>query len=80
MPDTEPRPLIIRLAEYTQALRTTAVGMADAADKIEAKYGTKAANTESLRDGIRLYGLLADDLDKLLGGEELNPFAIEGEV
>jgi len=80
MTDQEPRPLIVRLAEYATSLRTTAAGMVDAAEKIEAKYGVKAANTEPLRDGIRLYGLFADDLDKLLRGEELNPFVIEGEV
>jgi hypothetical protein len=78
--DEEPRPLVIRLAEYTAALRTTAVGMIDAAEKIEAKYGTKASNTEPLRDGARLYGLFAADLEKMIGGEELNPFVVEGEV
>lgn len=82
MPDTapEPRPLETRLIEYASALRITAAGMVDAAEKIEAKYGTKAANTGPLREGVQLYTLFANDLDKMLRGEELNPFVVEGEV
>jgi 23S rRNA G2445 N2-methylase RlmL len=74
------RPLAVRLQEYASTMRITAAGMVDAAEKIEAKYGVKAANTEPLRDGVRLYGLFADDMDKLVAGEELNPFVVEGEV
>jgi len=80
VPDTEPRPLIVRLAEYASVLRTTGEQMIGTAEIIEAKYGKKAANTESLRDGARLYTLFCNDLDRLIGGEELKAFIIEGEV
>jgi hypothetical protein len=76
----EPRPLVVRLAEYAFALRATAAQMVDTAEAIEAKYGKKASNTESLRDGARLYALFATDIDKIVGGEELKQFIVEGEI
>jgi hypothetical protein len=32
----------------------------------------------ALKDAIRLYGIFADDLEKILAGEELRPFLVEG--
>jgi len=74
------RPLEVRLAEYASVLRSTASQMVFTAENIEAKYGKKAANTDSLRDGARLYTLFCNDLDRILRGEQLQTFIIEGEV
>jgi len=79
-PTPEPRPLIVRLAEYASVLRSTSEQMIETAEAVEAKYGKKAANTEGIRDGARLYGLFCNDLSRLIGGEELETFIIEGEV
>jgi len=77
---TTERPIEERLTEYAAAMRQSAEGMLDGAALIEAKYGKKAANTGGLRDGARLYVLVAEDIDKILAGEELRPFVVEGEV
>jgi hypothetical protein len=77
---TTARPIEERLLEYAVAMRLSASGMIDAAEKLEAKYGTKAANTEPLRDGAKLYGLVAEDIDKILAGTELKPFVVTGEI
>jgi hypothetical protein len=61
-------------------MRQTAEGLTDAAALLEAKYGKKAANTSHLHDGAKLYVLVAEDIDKILAGEELRPFVVEGEV
>jgi hypothetical protein len=82
--DTPPvedlRPLDVRLREYASVLRSTGEQMDATAELIEAKYGKKAANTESLRDGARLYNLLCNDLERILRGEQLQSFIIEGEI
>lgn len=77
---TEARPIEERLLEYAVAMRLTASQMIDAAEMLEAKYGTKAANTQGLRDGAKLYGLVAGDVDKIIAGEELRPFVVTGEI
>lgn len=79
-PTPDARPLVVRLAEYASVMHSTASQMLGTAELIEAKYGKKAANTDSLREGARLYELLAGDMDKLVGGEELGTFIIEGEI
>jgi hypothetical protein len=61
-------------------MRQTADGLTEAAQLLEAKYGKKAANTQHLHDGARLYVLVAEDVDKIIAGEELRPFAVEMEI
>jgi hypothetical protein len=79
-PTPDARPLEVRLAEYASVLRTTGEQMDATAELIEKKYGKKAANTESLRDGARLYNLFCNDLERILRGEQLQAFIIEGEI
>jgi hypothetical protein len=77
---TEARPIEERLTEYAAAMRQTAEGLTDAALLLEAKYGKKASNTGHLHDGAKLYVLVAEDIDKIIAGEELRPFAVTGEI
>lgn len=77
---TTERSIEVRLLEYAVAMRLSASGMIDAAELLEAKYGKRAANTQPLRDGAKLYGLVAGDIDKLIAGEELKPFVVTGEI
>lgn len=71
------RPLEERLAEYAKATR----GLVPQLKGILALTPEQAIHVSShtaLNDAIRLYGLFADDLDKLVRGEELQKFRIEG--
>jgi hypothetical protein len=77
MSDNKVRPIEVRLKEYAEATRALNPQMIAVAEAAEAKFG-KAANTEPLRDAARLYELIANDLDKILAGEELTPFRVEG--
>jgi hypothetical protein len=73
------RTLEVRLREYADAQRATAAQMVATADAIQARY--RDANMDPLReDGARLLAIIADDVDKLLRGEELPRFTIEGTV
>ena len=71
--------LRIRLTEYVDSLRSVYGQMNETAIAIEFRYG-KSANTEPLRDGMKLYSAIADDLQKLLDGKELQPFVITGVI
>lgn len=76
--DTQPttRSIDERLAEYAKATR----GLVPELKSILAltpEVGIVVSSHTALNDTIRLYGLFADDLDKIVRGEELNPFRIE---
>lgn len=76
------RPVQERLEIYAKAMRSTAEQMDELAGQIEeaAAIAGRPAMTKDLRDGVRLYLLFADDLDKLVTGEELKPFIVTGVV
>jgi hypothetical protein len=72
------RPLSARLDAYIANLASIADQTENLADNIDAIKGP--ASTTPLRDGIRLYRIVIDDLTKVINGEQLEPFSIEGEI
>jgi len=76
MADLDPRPLSARLDAYIANLASIVGQLSDLADQIELVGG----DTTPLRDGIKLYGLVADDLTRIVNGERLGEFRIEGQL
>lgn len=74
------RPIETRLQEYSQNLRSIADQLDDVIQQVEAVRMDENPETQPLRDSIKLYRLIADDLDKVLAGEELRGFVITGEL
>jgi hypothetical protein len=76
------RSLEVRITEYRDNLRSIAGQIDVAVTQIE-KTPAAIENPDSmqaLRESVRLYNLIADDLTKVINGEELNRFAITGEI
>lgn len=70
------RALEVRLAEYSTSLRSTAAQLVAIAEQVEALRPDENPETQGLRDSARLESLIADDLDKILAGEELKGFIV----
>ena len=73
------RPIEERLTEYRDML----LGLADQLEAVLAatEKSISAEDSVSLRDGIRLYRIIAgEDLTKILSGEELSSFVVTGEM
>jgi hypothetical protein len=70
---TDPRPLEERLTEYRDMLR----GLIPQLKEVEARLAPGVDPTP-LRDGMRFYGLIATDLTKVLNGEAMERFRVEG--
>lgn len=74
------RSLETRLTEYSTNLRSIADQLQNLVDQIEAARPDVNPETQEARDGIRLYRLIADDIDKILAGEELATFIVTGNL
>jgi hypothetical protein len=70
------RPLSARLDAYIANLKSIEIQLTDAASVIEAQ----GEDASPLREGAKLYGLIAEDLRKVLEGEKLEEFRVEGEI
>lgn len=78
MAEVDKRPLSARLDAYIANLESIETQMIAAAEQIES-VGVIAEATP-LRDGAKLYGLIRGDLQKVLAGEKLEEFRVEGEI
>jgi len=74
---TEERPLRVRLQEYATSMRAIVPQLEELLPLVSDEPILVPGNAP-LKDGIRVYALFADDLDKILAGEELKPFLVEG--
>lgn len=83
------RPLEVRLSEYRDGLAAISDqlnGLADTLDQRAAYFREKGDlynamrnDSQFVRDGAKLYGIIANvDLVAILNGEELPHFSIEG--
>lgn len=68
------RPLSARVDAYIANLESIEQQMTTAAAQVEA-FG---ADGSPLRDGAKFYSIVREDLRKVLEGEELTPFSVEG--
>lgn len=78
MTDSAPRSLEVRLTDYAASLHSVAEQIVFVAQQVEAANPDRNPGTQALRDSARLQNLIADDLGKLLAGEELKAWKIEG--
>ncbi len=69
-----------RVAAYSANLRSIAALLAVIVEQVEAVRQDVNPETQPLRDSIRLYETIADDVDKILAGQELQKFLITGEL
>lgn len=74
------RTIETRLTEYTANLRSIADQLDVVIQQVESVRMDENPETQPLRDSIKLYRLVADDLVKILAGEELRGFVITGEL
>lgn len=74
------RSLRERVADYEANLRSIADQLQGIAEQVEAVRQDVNPGTQELRDGIKLYRLIADDIQKILAGQELGVFIVTGEV
>lgn len=70
----EPRSLEERLTEYRNMLVDLSKQLTGVADTLD----LVGANTENIRSGIHLQNTIVDDLTKIIDGEELPVFVVEG--
>lgn len=73
------RPLEQRLREYIDFGRTTSAGLLRIADEMDARFPTES-QTGELRTTATVQAIVADDLEKMLNGEELKGWSIEGVI
>lgn len=73
------RPIEVRLREYAAATRGI-VPQLEQLLPLTSNDPMVVPGHTALKDAIRVYGLFADDLDKILAGEELKPFMVTGEI
>lgn len=69
------RPLDVRLAEYRDSMGLMAPQLQDIIDRLPP--GTEVGHLE---DAMKFYAHVANDLTKLLNGEELPRFVVEGQL
>lgn len=74
------RALAVRLREYAQTQRSTAEQLLDVVAKIEQTRQDVNPETQGLSDTASLLTHVADDIEKLLAGEELGRWRIEAGV
>lgn len=74
------RSLRERLTEYEENLRSIADQLQGIVEQVEAVRQDVNPGTHEMREGIKLYRLVADDIQKILGGQDLGVFIITGEV
>lgn len=74
------RTLETRLDEYVKNLRSIADQLDVVIQQVESVRMDENPETQPLRDSIKLYRLIADDLAKISAGQELQDFFITGEL
>ena len=75
------RSVEVRITEYRDNLVNIARQMDDVAAAVAGKViDGRVANTEPLLEGAKLYRTIADDLTKVIAGEELKGFVVTGEI
>lgn len=72
----EERSLEVRLVEYRDSLR----GMVPQLELVAQLAEAAGRDAAPIRDGIRLHTIIADDLTKIIDGEELKTFVVTGEL
>ncbi|QGZ16777.1 hypothetical protein PBI_DEWDROP_130 [Microbacterium phage Dewdrop] len=73
------RPLEVRLQEYLNHGRRTAEQLLLIANTMDERFPTESQTAE-LRATAKVQQIVADDLEKLLRGEELQGWKIEGVI
>jgi hypothetical protein len=76
MAEFDLRPLENRVLDYIDNLRSISAQMIEAAKMIE----LAELDSGSIREGAKLYTLIADDLSKVYRGEKLAQFTVTGEL
>ena len=71
------RPLEIRLQEYIRHGRSTSKQILDVCERMETQFPGESMTSE-LRATATVQGIVCDDLEKMLNGEELVGWKIEG--
>lgn len=74
------RPLQVRLKDYADAQRGTIASLGRIIEAVEAERQDENPGTHDLRELAKMLGVVADDIEKLLAGEELVAWAFEVEI
>lgn len=73
------RPLDVRLREYISYGRATSEQLIRVADEIDSRFPMESQTSE-LRATATVQRVVCDDLEKILDGEELRGWKIEGVI
>lgn len=73
------RPLEVRLREYIDHGRRTSEQLLQIADTMDERFPSESQTAE-LRATAKVQGILCTDLEKILAGEELTGWSIEGVI
>jgi hypothetical protein len=73
--DSDDRPLEVRLTEYRDSMGFMAPQLESIIDRLP-----PGLDPTGLRDAMKFYSEVTNDLTKLLKGERLEKFLIEGEI
>ena len=73
------RPIEERLIEYKDSLSSVVGQLSELIYQLEFKHGANA-HTDPLKDGIKFYTIVANDLQKIIDGEELKTFKVTGMI
>jgi hypothetical protein len=74
-PSRDDRPLLERLEEYRDSLGFMAPQLESIIDRLP-----PGSDPSALKDAMKFYSEVANDLTRLLKGERLEKFLIEGEI
>lgn len=75
MTDTDDRPLLERLTEYRDSMGFMAPQLESIIDRLP-----PGMDPTGLQDAMKFYSEVTGDLTKLIKGERLQKFLIEGEI
>lgn len=77
---TTPRSLEVRITEYRDNLLSIADQLVPLIQQVEVAAADLdvPAHVGPLHDAVKLYRIVADDLTKVISGEELGIFAVNG--
>jgi hypothetical protein len=73
------RDLRVRLQEYATSIRHLPPQL-EGLLPFTSNAAIMVPGDTAIKDAIRMYTLIADDLEKILQGEELKPFLVEGSI
>lgn len=78
---TTPRSLEVRVTEYRDNLVSIASQMDELAARVAGHViNGKPADTAPLQEGAKLYRTIAEDITKIIAGEDLKEFIVEGTI